>query len=55
MAPAIGGQRWICATMRLDLYTVKSAHTSRRVGCFESVTIGRMLKEIARFLEGRKV
>jgi hypothetical protein len=41
--------------MRVDLYTVKSARASHRVGCFESVTIGRMLKEIARLLEGRKV
>jgi hypothetical protein len=32
--------------------TVKSERGSRRVTCFESVTIGRMRNEIARLLEG---
>ena len=54
MALAIRMQCAACATMRPDSYTVKGARASSRAGCFESVTIGRMLKEIARLLEGRE-
>jgi len=40
--------------MRPESYTVKSERESRRIRCFETVTIGWMLKEIARLLEGRE-
>ena len=55
MALALGVHRILCATMRPEPYTVKSERELRRTRYFETVTIGRMLKEIARFLEGRKV
>ena len=52
MALAIGVRRILCATMRPDSYTVKSERESHHARCFETVTIGRMLKEIATLLEG---
>jgi hypothetical protein len=52
VALALGVQCAACATMRPSTSAVKSARASRRATCFETVTIGRMLKEIATLLEG---
>jgi hypothetical protein len=55
MAIVIETRRSPCATMPLVPGTVKSEGASRHSTCFESVTIARVLTEIARLLEGREM